>query len=80
MGGPASQPEVPRDNLKEEQKQGDGEREQGDTQGEPFAMEDRLSLHELLEDLISVTEVMNVRVKTMLHKMEYLHGEQKVTI
>ena len=37
-------------------------------------------MHELLEDLISVTEVMNVRVKTMLHKMEYLHGEQKVTI
>ena len=37
-------------------------------------------MHELLEDLISVTEVMNVRVKKMLHKMEYLHGEQKVTI
>ena len=37
-------------------------------------------MHELLEDLISVTEVMNVRVKTMLHKMECLHGKQKVTI
>ena len=37
-------------------------------------------MHELLEDLISVTEVMNVRVKTMLNKVECLHGEQKVTI
>ena len=37
-------------------------------------------MHELLDDLISVTEVMNVRVKTILHKMEYLHGEKMVTI
>ena len=36
-------------------------------------------MHDLLEDLISETEVMNVRVKTMLHKMEYLHGKKKVT-
>ena len=37
-------------------------------------------MHELLDDLISVNEVMDVRVKTMLHKMEHLHGEQKMTI
>jgi hypothetical protein len=79
MGAPASQPEVPRDNLKEEQKQEDRERELGDTQGEPFAIEDQLSLHELLDDLISVNEVIDVRVKTILHKMGCLHDEQKVT-
>ena len=36
-------------------------------------------MHELLEDLISVTEVMDVRVKTILDKMGLLHHEQKVT-
>ena len=65
--------------MEEEQKQGFGEREQGVTYGEPFPIEDRLSLHELLDDLISVTEVMDVRVKTILHKMGCLHDEQKVT-
>ena len=79
MGAQATQPEVPRDNLKEEQKQGDREREQRDTQGKPFAIEDQLSLHELLDDLISMTEVMDVRVKTILHKMGCLHDEQKVS-
>ena len=36
-------------------------------------------MHELLEDLISVTEVMDVRVKTTLHKMGLLYDEQRVT-
>ena len=36
-------------------------------------------MHELLNDLISVTEFMNTRVRTTLYKLAELHGEQKGT-
>ena len=36
-------------------------------------------MHELLNDLISVTEVMNTLVRTTLYKLAELHGEQKGT-
>ena len=36
-------------------------------------------MHELLNDLISVTEVMNTRVRTTLYKLAELYGEQKGT-
>ena len=39
----------------------------------------RWSMHELLNDLISVSEVMNTRVRTTLYKLAELHWEQKGT-
>ena len=36
-------------------------------------------MHELLNDLFSVTEVMNTRVRTTLYKLAELYEEQKGT-